>query len=146
MLLGLQLFDLLDVITSPIVRQTRLSLALLSLFLFLFNLSPPPTTMLTSQCAGLRVAVIGASLGGLSAASVLHRRGAIVSVYNCFDSGFHRRGGALGAVDVDLVRISEVTTEERDIQESADTGTFMAIFGSIMLMVCQKAVSRTAKT
>jgi len=35
---------------------------------------------------------------------VLHRRGAIVSVYDCFDSGFHRRGGALGAVDVDLVK------------------------------------------
>jgi 2-polyprenyl-6-methoxyphenol hydroxylase-like FAD-dependent oxidoreductase len=52
----------------------------------------------------LNIAVVGASLGGLSAATVLHRLGANVSVLECFGAGFHTRGGALGAVDVDLVR------------------------------------------
>jgi 2-polyprenyl-6-methoxyphenol hydroxylase-like FAD-dependent oxidoreductase len=52
----------------------------------------------------LHVAVVGASLGGLSVANVLHRLGARVEVFECFGHGFHTRGGALGAVDVELVR------------------------------------------
>lgn len=52
----------------------------------------------------LDIAVVGASLGGLSVANVLQRLGARVEVYECFGHGFHNRGGALGAVDVELVR------------------------------------------
>jgi 2-polyprenyl-6-methoxyphenol hydroxylase-like FAD-dependent oxidoreductase len=51
----------------------------------------------------LRVAVVGASLGGLSAANVLHRLGAQVEVFESFPRGFAERGGALGAVDVGLL-------------------------------------------
>lgn len=57
-----------------------------------------------SVAAGLRVAVVGASLGGLSAANVLHRLGAQVDVFESFPRGFHDRGGALGSVDVDLLK------------------------------------------
>lgn len=53
--------------------------------------------------AGLRVAIVGASLGGLSAANVLHRLGARVEVFEYFRRGFHDRGGALGAVDTGLL-------------------------------------------
>ncbi|CAE8583196.1 unnamed protein product [Polarella glacialis] len=52
----------------------------------------------------LRVAVVGASLGGLSVANVLQHLGAHVEVFECFPKGFHTRGGALGAVDTELVR------------------------------------------
>ncbi|MFT6822169.1 MAG: 2-polyprenyl-6-methoxyphenol hydroxylase-like FAD-dependent oxidoreductase [Myxococcota bacterium] len=52
---------------------------------------------------GLRVAVVGASLGGLSAANVLRRLGVQVEVFEAFPHGFHRRGGALGAVDTSLL-------------------------------------------
>jgi len=52
----------------------------------------------------LHIAVVGASLGGLSVANVLHRLGARVEVFECFGHGFHTRGGALGAVDVKLVQ------------------------------------------
>ncbi|CAK0894053.1 unnamed protein product [Prorocentrum cordatum] len=66
----------------------------------------------------LDVAVVGASLGGLSAANVLHRLGARVVVFECFCHGFHNRGGALGAVDVDLVRKirGDVTGHRRPIK------------------------------
>jgi hypothetical protein len=50
--------------------------------------------------------LLGALLGGLSAAKVLHRLGAQVLVYESsfhFPSGFHRRGGGLGGVDVELL-------------------------------------------
>ncbi|KAJ1492207.1 hypothetical protein T484DRAFT_1771703 [Baffinella frigidus] len=56
-----------------------------------------------SACADLRVAVVGASLGGLSAANMLNRLGANVSVFDYFPAGFHTRGGGLGAVDTDLL-------------------------------------------
>lgn len=52
----------------------------------------------------LNVAISGASLGGLSAANVLHRLGANVTVFESFSHGFHTRGGALGAVDVDMLK------------------------------------------
>jgi 2-polyprenyl-6-methoxyphenol hydroxylase-like FAD-dependent oxidoreductase len=55
------------------------------------------------HATGLRVAIVGASLGGLSAANVLHRLGAQVEVFEYFPHGFHDRGGALGAVDTDLL-------------------------------------------
>jgi len=52
----------------------------------------------------LRVAVVGASLGGLSVANVVHKLGAKVAVFELFPEGFHNRGGALGAVDIGLVQ------------------------------------------
>ena len=56
----------------------------------------PASTMMS-------IAVVGASLGGLSAANVLHRLGHQVTVFEVFPSGFQERGGALGNVDVDLL-------------------------------------------
>lgn len=58
----------------------------------------------STAVSGLRVAVVGASLGGLSAANVLSRCGAHVKVYECFHTGFEDRGGALGSVDVTLLQ------------------------------------------
>eukprot|EP00978_Attheya_sp_CCMP212_P007819 scaffold18163_cov55-Attheya_sp.AAC.4 len=52
----------------------------------------------------LHVAIVGASLGGLSAANVLHRLGAKVDVFESFPAGFAKRGGALGSVDTELLR------------------------------------------
>ena len=51
-----------------------------------------------SAIAGLRVAVIGASLGGLSAASVLKHLKADVHVFEAFEGSFASRGGGLGGV------------------------------------------------
>jgi 2-polyprenyl-6-methoxyphenol hydroxylase-like FAD-dependent oxidoreductase len=53
--------------------------------------------------SGTRIAVVGASLGGLSVANVLRQLGARVEVFEAYPQGFHRRGGALGAVDVALL-------------------------------------------
>jgi 2-polyprenyl-6-methoxyphenol hydroxylase-like FAD-dependent oxidoreductase len=50
-----------------------------------------------------RVAVVGGSLGGLSAANVLHRLGADVQVFEVDAKRFQQRGGALGPVDGGLV-------------------------------------------
>jgi 2-polyprenyl-6-methoxyphenol hydroxylase-like FAD-dependent oxidoreductase len=47
--------------------------------------------------------VVGASLGGLSVANVLRQLGAHVEVFETYPRGFHRRGGALGSVDVALL-------------------------------------------
>jgi len=52
----------------------------------------------------LRVAVVGASLGGLSVANVLHRLDIEVAVFEYFPSSFHNRGGALGNVHIDLIQ------------------------------------------
>ena len=52
----------------------------------------------------LRVAVVGASIGGLSTANVLCRLGVKhVQVFEVFKHGFQDRGGALGSVDLDLL-------------------------------------------
>ena len=51
----------------------------------------------------LRVAIVGASLGGLSVANVLHRLGGQVEVFEYYPHSFHDRGGALGNVDVGLL-------------------------------------------
>lgn len=51
-----------------------------------------------------RIAIIGSSIGGLSAANVLNRLGFEVTVFEAFSEGFHNRGGALGAVDIDLLQ------------------------------------------
>ena len=53
---------------------------------------------------GMRAAVVGASLAGLSAANVLVRLGMKEDVLEAFETTFHHRGGALGHVDVGLVR------------------------------------------
>jgi 2-polyprenyl-6-methoxyphenol hydroxylase-like FAD-dependent oxidoreductase len=52
----------------------------------------------------LQIAVVGASLGGLSAANVLRQLGFDVQVYELFAKGFEKRGGALGSVDLNLLR------------------------------------------
>ena len=52
----------------------------------------------------LKVAVIGSSIGGLSAANVLNRLGFEVTVFEAFTEGFHNRGGALGSVDIQLLQ------------------------------------------
>jgi 2-polyprenyl-6-methoxyphenol hydroxylase-like FAD-dependent oxidoreductase len=52
----------------------------------------------------LKVAVIGSSIGGLSAANVLNRLGFEVTVFEAFPEGFHKRGGALGSVDIQLLQ------------------------------------------
>ena len=58
-----------------------------------------------ASCAHcLRVAVVGASIGGLSVANVLHQLGAQVHVFELFPLGFASRGGALGFVDSDVLR------------------------------------------
>jgi 2-polyprenyl-6-methoxyphenol hydroxylase-like FAD-dependent oxidoreductase len=56
----------------------------------------------TTSANGLKVAVVGASMGGLGIANVLHRLGAAVTVLESFPQNFERRGGALGGVDPDL--------------------------------------------
>jgi len=52
----------------------------------------------------IRIAVVGASLGGLSAANVLSQLGFDVEVYEQFARGFEKRGGALGSVDLNLLQ------------------------------------------
>jgi len=49
-----------------------------------------------------RVAVIGASLGGLASANVFHQLGFLVRVYERSHSTFEDRGSSLGFCDVDL--------------------------------------------
>jgi 2-polyprenyl-6-methoxyphenol hydroxylase-like FAD-dependent oxidoreductase len=52
----------------------------------------------------IKVAIVGSSIGGLSAANVLNRHGFEVTVFEAFSEGFHNRGGALGAVDLQLLQ------------------------------------------
>ncbi len=52
----------------------------------------------------LKIAVVGASLGGLSAANVLRQLGHDCQIFEAFPHGFHNRGGALGSVDLRLLR------------------------------------------
>jgi 2-polyprenyl-6-methoxyphenol hydroxylase-like FAD-dependent oxidoreductase len=52
----------------------------------------------------IKVAVIGSSIGGLSAANVLNRLGFEVTVFEAFSEGFQNRGGALGSVDIQLLQ------------------------------------------
>lgn len=73
--------------------------------------TPASTQVGNTSVSGLRVAVVGASLGGLSAANVLVRCGADVKVYECFAHSFHDRGGALGSVDVALMQAIVSTRE-----------------------------------
>jgi 2-polyprenyl-6-methoxyphenol hydroxylase-like FAD-dependent oxidoreductase len=52
----------------------------------------------------IQIAVVGASLGGLSVANVLRQLGFDVQVFELFPKGFEARGGALGSVDLNLLR------------------------------------------
>jgi len=52
----------------------------------------------------IKVAIVGSSIGGLSAANVLHRLGFEVTVFEAFSEGFNNRGGALGSVDIQLLQ------------------------------------------
>lgn len=52
----------------------------------------------------IKIAVVGASLGGLSAANVLRQIGD-VQVFELFARGFEKRSGALGSIDLDLLRL-----------------------------------------
>lgn len=71
----------------------------------------------SNPISGQRVAIVGASLGGLSAANVLHQLGAGVEVFESFPHGFHDRGGALGAVDTELLNriLGNDATTDRDL-------------------------------
>lgn len=57
-----------------------------------------------AELMDFHVAIVGASMGGLSIANLLHRLGLVVTVFECFPRGFHDRGGALGGVDTELVK------------------------------------------
>jgi 2-polyprenyl-6-methoxyphenol hydroxylase-like FAD-dependent oxidoreductase len=50
----------------------------------------------------LRVAVVGGSIGGLSAATALHRLGASVTVFEAQEAGFEGRGSSMGFCDVTM--------------------------------------------
>ena len=52
--------------------------------------------------ASVKVAVVGASLGGLAAANVLQQVGASVKVFEKSSSGFGQRGEGIGFVDVEM--------------------------------------------
>jgi 2-polyprenyl-6-methoxyphenol hydroxylase-like FAD-dependent oxidoreductase len=69
----------------------------------------------------LHVAIVGASLGGLSAANVLHRLGCKVQVFEAFGTGFHKRGGALGSVDVSLLQ--EIRGDDNNNSSSYTNGS-----------------------
>lgn len=87
--------------------------------------SPPPSPRgpeTAGVASGLRVAVVGASLGGLSVANALQRAGARVSVFELYPSGFHLRGGALGSVDLGLV--DEITGGARHARPIHGHGHF----------------------
>jgi 2-polyprenyl-6-methoxyphenol hydroxylase-like FAD-dependent oxidoreductase len=77
-----------------------------------------------AHVSALRVAVVGASLGGLSAANVLNRLGAKVTVFECFPSGFHERGGALGSVDARLLEKIRGHTASSPARHVASHGHF----------------------
>jgi len=53
----------------------------------------------------INIAIVGASLGGLSMGNILNQLGYTVKIYEIYFEGFQNRGGALGMVDVDLVNI-----------------------------------------
>ncbi|KNC77017.1 hypothetical protein SARC_10509 [Sphaeroforma arctica JP610] len=57
----------------------------------------------TSWLTNLRVAVVGASVGGLSVANVVHQLGVYVQVYERSPKGFQDRGGAISAIDLVLL-------------------------------------------
>jgi 2-polyprenyl-6-methoxyphenol hydroxylase-like FAD-dependent oxidoreductase len=52
----------------------------------------------------IKVAIVGSSIGGLSAANVLSRLGFEVTVFEGFSEGFQNRGGALGSVNIQLLQ------------------------------------------
>lgn len=52
----------------------------------------------------LKIAIVGSSIGGLSAANVLNRLGFEVTVFEAFSSGFQNRGGALGSVVLQVLQ------------------------------------------
>jgi 2-polyprenyl-6-methoxyphenol hydroxylase-like FAD-dependent oxidoreductase len=52
----------------------------------------------------LKIALVGSSIGGLSAANVLKRLGAEITVFEAFPKGFQKRGGALGSVNLQLLQ------------------------------------------
>lgn len=65
----------------------------------------------------LKIAIVGSSIGGLSAANVLNRLGFEVTVFEAFSSGFQNRGGALGSVDLKLLQtISPTGTVQKHIR------------------------------
>ena len=77
-----------------------------------------------SLCKNLRVAVVGASIGGLCVANVLRQLGVDVQVYELFPEGFHHRGGALGSVDVELLRRIRGDSSTSRYQHIRDHGHF----------------------
>ncbi|KAK3269231.1 hypothetical protein CYMTET_22317 [Cymbomonas tetramitiformis] len=73
----------------------------------------------------MKVAIVGGSLAGLAAANVLHRLGAIVSVFEKAETTFEKRGACLGFVDVDMLqRIVGTRFMRNGKQASLDQGAF----------------------
>ena len=50
--------------------------------------------------AGMKIAIVGGSLGGLATANVMNRLGATVTVFEKGEGTFEKRGACLGFVDV----------------------------------------------
>ena len=75
---------------------------------------------------GLRVAIIGGSIGGLSAAVALQRLGASVAVFEKSQTPFHGRGGSLGFCHVPLwQQLRGARMLRRGVQASRAQGAFL---------------------
>merc|ERR1711998_120972 len=79
----------------------------------------------SNACEGMKIAIVGGSLGGLAAACVLIRLGASVTVYEKSPSTFENRGACLGFVDVDMLqRIVGKRFTRNGSKASLDQGAF----------------------
>ena len=73
----------------------------------------------------MRVAIVGASLGGLAAANVFQQLGAQVKVFEKYSRNFSERGGGLGFVDVDMWQeLRGVPMIRRGRRASREQGAF----------------------
>merc|ERR1712137_18037 len=73
----------------------------------------------------LKVAVLGGSLAGLSAAHSLMRIGAEVTIFEKSHEAFDKRGACLGFVDVDMLEsIRGVTFVRNGRRASLEQGAF----------------------
>lgn len=79
----------------------------------------------------IRIAIVGASLGGLSAANVLHRLGAKVSVFEAYANSFHGRGDDLGPLDEDLIQAILGETNKPDEQREQAVKGHRYFYGNL---------------
>lgn len=76
-------------------------------------------------CAGMKIAIVGGSLGGLATANVMNRLGATVTVFEKGEGTFEKRGACLGFVDVaQLQRIRGARFMRNGRQASLSQGAF----------------------